>query len=87
MKASKEQIEKALAYLKNERETLPEFSFFGDDNWEKIHEQKVVLTGALNGYLPDPEDHQADEDSTLYYLALWLYDTSDSDYGTEREIN
>lgn len=46
MKAEIE-IKKALVGLGKERDTLPEYSFFGDPNWVKIDAQIEALEWAL----------------------------------------
>ena len=86
MKATKEQIEKAIAYAKKERARLPEYSVFGDNNWKTLDNEIEVLEEAVKGNLLNPRTFQDDKDSTLYYLTLWLHNTSDSEYGTDRDI-
>ncbi len=55
------EIERQINGLKAEKETLPEFSFFNDNNWERIDAQLDVLEG-----LKEPDDFYIDETSDEY---------------------
>jgi hypothetical protein len=84
MKATKDEIKLALEYTIRERLTLPEYSSFGSNNWVGLDNEINYLKRALDDQPMDPEEFIECEDSTLYYLALWLNDTSSSDYGNDR---
>ncbi len=76
---TKEEIALQIEGLKNEKETVPAFSNFGDANHEKIDAQLDVLEG-----LKEPDDFyksESDEDfeqgdNDVYFAALeaeeWL---------------
>ena len=46
-KPTRQQIDAEIAKLKAERDTLPEFSFFGDPNWVIIDAQIDILEGKI----------------------------------------
>lgn len=83
---TKEEVKQQIEGLKNQKIVLPEFSMFGDNNWEKIDAKIDVLEG-----LKDPDDFYEDEtsdeyqdgDNDLFFAAeeaeRWLDGESDED--------
>lgn len=57
MKRSKEEIQKQIDGLKRDKEKLPEYSKFGDPNWQMIDAQLSILEGR-----EDIDDFEEDED-------------------------
>jgi hypothetical protein len=45
--ATEDEVEKAIESLKNDRKTIPEFSMFGDPNWQQIDAQIEILRWVL----------------------------------------
>jgi hypothetical protein len=72
MKRTQDEINRQIEGLKKDRKKLPQFSMFGDKNWEKIDAQISVLEGNGN---PDfyYEDETAEEfeegDNNIYHAA------------------
>lgn len=60
-KRTQEEIERQIQGLLKMKETLPQKSFFGDDNWAKIDAQIAVLKGEAT-----PDDYYIDEKSEDY---------------------
>lgn len=73
---TQEQIQRQIEGLKKMKETLPEFSSFGDPNHKSIDAQIKVLNGK------DPEDY-ADAQAQIYDwsvdAAMWLDGSRDED--------
>ncbi len=44
---SSEEVKKYINFLTNERKTIKEFSFFGDNNWLRIDTQLDILNGEI----------------------------------------
>lgn len=53
MRKTNEEIKKQIEDLKKERETIPEFSAFGDANWKGIDGQVAVLEKILKDDMDD----------------------------------
>lgn len=83
---TEDEIKRQIAGLEKMKETLPEKSFFGDNNWEKIDAQIAVLKSEKepDDYYQDEhsEDYQ-DGDNDLYFEAdrayQWLHGDEDED--------
>ncbi len=85
-KRTQEEINLQIEGLLKMKETLPEFSFFGDKNWENIDIQIEILKGDVKS---DSlwEDESAEEfeegDNDLYYSAIdaeqWLNNEREED--------
>jgi len=76
---TQKEIDRQIDGLLKMKETLPEHSFFGDKNWEKIHAQVAVLQGKAkaNDYYQDEhaeeyEDGDNDVWSDAERAELWL---------------
>jgi hypothetical protein len=73
---SEDEIANQIALLRDERDSLPEFSAFGDNNWASVDAAIDVLQGG------DPEYYVEDEND-IYNRALdakdWLGGVSDND--------
>lgn len=73
-----EEVLRQIEGLKKLKESLPQFSFFGDNNWEPIDAQLNILE-SRNTY----EDYDAVEDgeieSAAYQAEQWLLCKSDED--------
>lgn len=75
-KRTAKEIKKQIEGLKKMKKTLPEFSFFGDNNWDGIDAQLDVLEG-----MKEAEDFEDDDE--IYSLASqaeeWLNGERDED--------
>lgn len=60
-KRTEQEIKRQIEGLENEKKKLPEFSKFGDANWEKIDAQILVLKGEKK-----PDDYYQDENADEY---------------------
>ena len=73
---TEDEIAHQIALLRDERDSVPETSVFGDKNWAAIDAAISVLQGT------DPESYVEDEED-IYNRALdakdWLDGTSDND--------
>ncbi len=68
MERTKKELDNVIKSINSQRERLPEYSFFGDNNWEKLEEEiRYVEHYIKNGYLPD-----FDEDIDAYDCYEWL---------------
>ncbi|MCA9749499.1 MAG: hypothetical protein KC414_10365 [Romboutsia sp.] len=71
------EIDRQIEGLEKMRENLPEFNYFGDNNWEGIDTQLSIIRG--ESILEDYEnmDEDADEEDNIYQAAFeadgWLY--------------
>ena len=79
MTPSKETIEKMIEEKTKERESLPRFSIFGDDNWKSIDRELLVLKRAANGDFPTINEI-ARADDEIYDCLVWLMDESQSGF-------
>jgi hypothetical protein len=74
-KRTQEEINRQIEGLLKMKETLPEYSFFNDNNWKQIDTQVEVLKGDL--------DADEVEDDDFYSSALdaedWLNGERDED--------
>lgn len=82
MKKAKTQkeIDRQIEGLKKMKTTLPEFSFFGDSNWEKINAQLDVLEGKRepdNFYKDEHSEEYEDGDNDIYFAAVEAQDWLD----------
>ena len=68
MKATKEQIQEAIDLNKKLREKLPQFSAFGDHNWDNIDADIRLLGQALKGELPSMDDFPEEAEECHYWL-------------------
>jgi hypothetical protein len=80
-KRTQEEINLQIEGLIKMKDKLPEFSFFGDNNWEKIDNQIKVLNGEATS-----DDFYIDEDSidNSYYMSAqeaenWLNKETEED--------
>jgi hypothetical protein len=67
-----EEIARQIDGLKKMKETLPEFSMFGDSNWEKIDAQLDVLEGKKEAdefYIDETAEEFEEGDNELYFAA------------------
>lgn len=83
---TQEEINRQIEGLKKEKETLPEYSRFGDNNWAKIDAQLDILEGIknLHQFIFDENDEDFQEgDNELYDEAEkaenWLNGYEDED--------
>jgi hypothetical protein len=76
---SEAKIKKMIEEKAKERESLPQFSVFGDDNWTPIDRELKVLKRAEAGDFPNTlELARADDD--VYECVAWLIDETQSDF-------
>ena len=80
---TEKEISKMIDKLEKQRETIPQFSYFGDDNWHAIDIQIDVL----NGEITDEDqiyDQQDEGEITSYVVSsgidalLWLSGDNDT---------
>jgi hypothetical protein len=83
---TKEEIQRQIDGLKKDKEKLPEYSMFGDNNWERIGNQISVLEGKLDPdslYVDEGNEDYEDGDNDLYFSAQeandWLCGSTDED--------
>ena len=72
MKRTKEEIARQIEGLKRMKKSLPEFSAFGDKNWEKIDAQLDVLEGLKDAddfYIDETAEEFEDGDNDIYSAA------------------
>lgn len=80
MKPTKDELQAVLQANLLIRKNLPEFSTFGDANWDKIDEQNKVIQAAIDGETIRPDFEE--EDSDLYACQDWCANgDKSSDYG------
>jgi len=85
MKPTKERIEKLVKALQQERDRLPEYSAFGDNNWEVLDNQIQLAQDEINDIAWNFDD--AEFDDILCELANWLLFGDDkSDFGNDYEV-
>lgn len=78
MKATKENLEKVLNGIKNERETLPEYSSFGDNNWKSLDASIKILESALSDdYSEHKYEREIDKYDTAYEINYWINNGDD----------
>lgn len=84
MKRTKEEIARQIEGLKRMKKSLPEFSAFGDKNWEKIDAQLDVLEGLKDVddfYIDETAEEFEDGDNDIYSAAEeaeeWLNGNAD----------
>jgi hypothetical protein len=89
-KRTQEEIDRQIEGLKKMKDTLPEFSHFGDNNWEKIDAQISVLRGHSTPddyYVDEGMDDYQDGDNDTYFEAeaalFWLNGENDEDLFSE----
>lgn len=73
---SQEQINAQIEGLQKMKDSLPEFNFFGENNWLPIDAQIDILKGG------DYEDYQNEEDSiesAAYQTRYWLESDDEED--------
>ena len=63
--------------MRTQKETLPEFSFFGDNNWKPIDAMISMLMG-ITSY-KDYEDDEPNVESEAYRCKDWLDDNTEED--------
>ena len=63
--------------LKKQKEALPEYSFFGDNNWEAI-DAMISIIMELTTYA-DYENDEPHIESEAYRCQCWLNGESDDD--------
>ena len=75
MERTKEEIKRQVEGLQKMKKTLPQYSFFGDDNWAGIDAQLDVIEG-----IREPDDFESDSDE-IYSMAQqaedWLNGSKD----------
>ena len=94
IKTTPEEIARQIAGLKKEKETLPEFSFFGDSNWKKTDAVIEVLEGKAKAdsfYVNENSEEYEDGDNDIYFEAeraeQWLAGVENEDlYDSESII-
>ena len=69
MRTQKEK-QRQIEGLKNQKKTLPEFSFFGDNNWNTIDAMISMLMG-ITSY-EDYEDDEPNVELEAYRCKNWL---------------
>jgi hypothetical protein len=80
-KPSKEIVQKVRIKIESERKTLPQFSMFGDNNWETSESIINLIDRYLNGKF-DFNTYKDEENSTIYECACWL-NGEDSDFASD----
>lgn len=85
-KRSQSEIDAQIEGLKKDKKKLPEFSAFGDKNWEKIDAQIDILEGKGNSdslYIDETADEYEEGDNDIYFAAKdaenWLDGSRDED--------
>lgn len=83
---TQEAINRQIEGLLKMKQTLPEKSFFGDRNWEKIDTQVDVLKGNVKSgslYHDESVEDFEESDNEMYFAALeaedWLNGDSEDD--------
>lgn len=76
-KRTQKEIDRQVAGLNKQRASLPNFSFFGDDNWKPIEMQIRIIQGKARA------ENYEDENDRIASMALdaeeWLNGESDDD--------
>lgn len=67
---SVEEIQKQIEGLKKMKNTLPEYNFFGDNNWVSIDVQLDILEGVKD--YDDYENDEPDIERAAYDADEWL---------------
>ena len=70
MKRTQDEINRQIEGLKADRKSLPEFSLFGNNNWEVIDESIYMLDGRTT--LDDYDEEDEHLFSSLLTVADWL---------------
>jgi hypothetical protein len=94
IKRTPEEIARQIAGLKKEKETLPEFSNFGDENWKKTDAMLDVLEGKAKPddfYVNENAEEYEDGDNDIFFDAdraeQWLFGNETEDlYDSESII-
>jgi len=71
------EIQRQIDGLMVERETYPEFNFFGDNNWEKI-DMKISMLNGFSTY-DDYSDAEYEIESVAYEVQKWLDEEDEED--------
>lgn len=71
---TQEEINRQVEGLKAEKARLPQFSAFGDNNWENIDTQIAIITGTIR--FESCEDDDDDYDAA-YDAYEWLTNNGD----------
>ncbi len=92
MKRTQDEINAQIEGLKQDRINIPEFSMFGDKNWEKIDAQLNVLEGKAvpDEYYEDEHNEEyEDGDNDVYFAASdaadWLKGDRKEDLFDDRD--
>ena len=80
---TKEEIDRQISGLKAEKESLPEFTIFGDNNWERIDMQIDILEGKKS--YSDFEHEEPEIETVAYQTEQWLDGEDDEDLFSEKE--
>jgi len=72
---TKEELDNGIIFLKAERERLPEFSFFGDNNWKET-DRCIEL---LNKSYTESAFYVLDADGQFYDCIQWLNGEMETD--------
>lgn len=77
------EINRQIDGLKKEKELLPHYSLFGDDNWAIIDASISILTGEST--YEDYENEDYDIESSAYQANEWLNGNTDEDLFSPEE--
>lgn len=85
-KRTKKETLRQINGLKASKKSLPKYSVFGDNNWEKIAAQIAVLEGRHNAnhyYFDETSDDYEEVENEVYFAAAraedWLNGSRDED--------
>jgi hypothetical protein len=91
---TQDEINRQIAALKKMRDRLPEYTAFGDNNWEKIDAQLDILEGRhdKNFFWQDENaEEYEDGDNDAYWDAEkaedWLNGSDDEDLADEEDYD
>ena len=80
-----EETQKQIDGLESMKKWLPEFSFFGDNNWKTIDDQISILKGDNDAdSLAEEYDEEEKDSSPLFDVEYWMDGSSDNDLFEEQ---
>ncbi len=85
-KKTNEEIDKQVDIIKRLRAVMPQFSHFGDNNWEKMDRQILLLGNLKDKSLDHILKRERVGDDTEYEVCSWLSGSLVDDLAEEGDV-